>query len=220
MPSKWGVGHFGYVVSILARMHILKNMFAKCFMFALLILTSACGSPKNQVATITPTQCEQINILNLNAQVGFREIFPGKTLPATVQEILGPPRETSTYEDLVQWIYDDVTVSFKFEKVVSVSVHNKSRTLIPLIEIIQQYGCPEAVYAFSGNEDFFSQKYSTAMLIYAKIGLTVYTDFPTSLDKAPNGIDYYISEPLDQYIRMPGIQKERIEWNDLITESN
>ena len=169
--------------------------------------------------------CHELNPLIYKEQVSVDGIFPGKTTSREVKQLLGEPKRT--FQDRIYY-YDGYTISFE-KGVVSAIGEGASP---PLREVIEIYGCPEAIFAFHLTEDNPAADIPGLLgmvrFVYPSIGLEfeIY-NYPARLSDGISGPFYFVPKSLHEYIydnnlsedlpRIP-VTVKLVTWDEAVEE--
>lgn len=153
-------------------------------------------------------------------QIGFRDIYPGKTTADQVRENLGDP----TRRDGEIWVYYDgdfgyYYISFEDNLVdwVSVGVDLigsgdevplplKNNLLHPK-ELLIKYGCPDLIIAMELDPPPFAEipNYNTTFFEYHRIGIEVRFDgYPILYSDVPSNITFFEPVSLRDFLYQSG----------------
>ena len=123
-------------------------------------------------------------------QIGFRDIYPGKTTSDQIFERLGQPRlHDVTIDGYEEWRYYDDNLSFAYsihtkEDIVDfVTVEVDRETLLPLKDILNNYGCPDLIIASELDPPPFAEtpNYNKTFFIYHTAGIEIrFEGYPVS----------------------------------------
>jgi hypothetical protein len=175
----------------------------------------------NQVDTPSPTEeplpCSSPSPNDSHVQIGYRNIYPGQTTAETLEDLFGSPIRVINYDPGKQeWLYEYEleegigTFPIRVEDgvVVSISLQEK----IPLGTILEQYGCPDVVFAVDMSEHNSGQ-YSGTSLIYLELGVMfIVEQFPLQIfDVESSRTHYFKPGSLDDFLLYhPSFQYENV----------
>lgn len=145
-------------------------------------------------------ECKSIYLNNLTNQVSYKGVLPEKSTKQDVENLLGPPLNTK--EGLIEtWEYnDELGIVFEDTFVKSIWIHNDVDVMLPLEQIVENYGCPNIVIAYDLSEHPTGNAGMTSF-VYHNIGLEVnYYSFPVNIDQKPDQIIFEKKETLSEYL--------------------
>ena len=134
-----------------------------------------------------------------NQQIGFRDVYPGKTTSEEVLENLGQPNERSTVGEYQDWLYSDDNLTFSYhilikENIVdSAIVETDMAILLPLKDILTEYGCPDLIIATELDPSSVAEtpSYNTTFFIYHTSGIQIrFEGFPASPSSLASIVSY------------------------------
>jgi hypothetical protein len=135
-----------------------------------------------------------------NQQIGFRDIYPGKTTPDEVLENLGQPIvERSTVDGHNDWLYYDDNLTFSYHILIkenlvdSATVVTDKSLLLPAKDILLKYGCPDLIIATELDPAPFAEtpNYNTTFFIYHTLGIQIrFEGYPILSSYSASTINY------------------------------
>ncbi|TAK13860.1 MAG: hypothetical protein EPO32_03635 [Anaerolineae bacterium] len=152
------------------------------------------------------SECKEFSEYETTVQVDFLTILPGISTTEQVLEILGLPEEPPLYAQDV-WAYRDPGVNVTFAvgpdnvKRVESIVTSGDQHGPTLGQIIESYGCPDAIIGFRYVVHEQSEDYTNLRIIYLEGGVEF--EFLYSLidvQEVPFGIRYFAPGPFDVYL--------------------
>ncbi len=168
--------------------------------------------------------CHELNPLIYKEQASVDGIFPGKTTLREVKQLIGEPKKRHYDES----IYDYYTIYFEKGIVSTISEGGSP----PLREVIEIYGCPEAIFAFHLTEDNPAADIPGLLgmvrFVYPSIGLEfeIY-NYPARLSDGISGPFYFVPKSLHDYIydnslsedlpRIP-VTVKLVTWDEAVEE--
>lgn len=143
-------------------------------------------------------------------QIGFRDIYPGKTTSAQILERLGNPRSHEvTVDGYEEWRYYDDNLTFAYsihtKKDVTdfVTVEVDRETLLPLKDILNKYGCPDLIIATELDSSPVAEKpnYNKTFFIYYTAGIEIrFEGYPVSYSDSASIVNFISPLPLKKYL--------------------
>lgn len=159
--------------------------------------------------------CKNITSKKVDAQVGYRSIYPGRTPKEEVEGILGKPLRVNE----TSWEYDDAAIILDDSLVRQVFASPDKNTILK--DMIQEYGCPDIIYALDIHEEH-QGIYSRLLFIYAGIGLDFTVDkYPAELHESVTNTSYFVPGTLEYYsqeiypLDVPNTSK-LVSWSEAI----
>lgn len=166
-------------------------------------------------------ECKDLNPVDSEEQISYRNIWPGKTKASELELILGSPDEKYTFSGTTDWVYDDISLSIEGDIVTEVLISVDTGTDLTLMEIILEYGCPNIIFAVNTTEDQFG--YTDTRFVYHNIGAEFsFRRYPASLNDTPSHVKYFRPMNLEEYLEtnewtaLDTYLGKPIEWNDAI----
>ena len=123
-----------------------------CILFCVLFTILGCKSNEDNRILHLETQiadpsymegCINITSQDLKRQVGYRNIFPGKTTVGEIETLVGKPEKIfdSPDDSITEWYYSEFNVFINDGIVDWIGTEG----LLTIKEIVMQYGCPEMI---------------------------------------------------------------------------
>lgn len=154
-------------------------------------------------------------------QVYFLKISPGLTTKEEVERELGAPLKRSIQE--VEWQYNAYNIYFTGNIVDVVLVYDSNLMKAAFAKFLEDYGCPDLVYAFDKSEDHPSGHYTMTRFIYLKAGVEfAFQNYPIRLTDDPINIEYFKPQSLEEYLVHSGYDNysldaaKTVSWGDAV----
>lgn len=142
-------------------------------------------------------------------QIGYRDIYPGKTTIDQVAKIYGQSRKYSFDKTYEEWIIDGpnqnllYTVSASNNLVDYVFVRTDQEILLSLKELLKKFGCPEVIIAveLEPSIDTSTFVYNTTFFVYLTNGIEIrFEGFPVSYSSPASIITFERPYDLEEYL--------------------
>ncbi len=195
-------------------LHQRNRVFLVLFVVSLILLISSCrpGAPAEPTITPVPTstkniatliadpsymdECKQIYPNSSTEQVGYKEVYPGRTDKSMAEDLLGKPLKVYEINETT-WEYADLDVVLDDSLVKAIFVAGDGVTTLE--DMISQFGCPDVVYALDVNEEPQAE-YSQVTFLYYRIGLIFTIDhIPAKLNDTITKLTYFEPGTLEDF---------------------
>lgn len=145
-----------------------------------------------------------------NQQIGFRDIYPGKTTDNQIPESLGKPTAHNiTIGGYEEWLYYDENLTFAYRlytknNVVDfVTIEVDREILLPLEDILNKYGCPDLIIAIELDPPPFAEtpNYNKTFFIYHRAGIEIrFEGYPVSYSDPASVVSFVKPLSLKDYL--------------------
>lgn len=215
--------------------------FDRILILIVLTFTTGCVKPKapilspaTDVVSVPTVQakvdylegCRKTYPKKFEQQIGYGNIYPGKSTKQSVEDNLGVPEKIIIIdENHEEYIYNETKLGIFFDqdRVSLIILSDTSKRFRPLEFYLINYGCPDIVFAFDDNQHPTSD-YKTLLFVYHKNGMTLmFEPFPVSLSDSPFWINFYPPSTLvdflgeREYFNDPN-KTTTVLWDDVIVE--
>ena len=168
--------------------------------------------------------CQKMYPTRFDFQVGYEEIYPGKSKKHDLEQLVGAPDKIIEIDQKrEEWIYNEADLGIFIEQnlVSEIIVFDSSKGFGSLEFYLQNYGCPNIIFIFDDNQHP-SGSYDTLLIIYHEIGMTLmFESFPIQISDSPFGINYYPPVKLADFLSQREFfydlnKAKRSFWSDVI----
>jgi hypothetical protein len=153
--------------------------------------------------------CKELFPTTLSQPAAYQGLRPLHSNEEQLAEVfLGQLLENSTvgeehiYYDPGAQVYTHIDISDGLITKILVSTDADNTNWLPLRRILEQYGCPDLVYAVMWDDPLRTQRnYDGAMFVYFKAGLrVVFRDYPINYANSPASVLFEESKTLDEIL--------------------
>lgn len=194
---------------ILWKMYI--NRISLSLIMVCIILFLASCAPNPPAISPTPTvdinspdylkECLAINPVISTEQVGYQNIFPGKTDSRSVKDVFGLPEIIRDKKNFQEWSYDFILIEIS-NNVVSYFMIGSNAPYFnnSLYDAIAEFGCPNVVLAAEDPEGAHGS-YEWTIFGYYERGVELQINsFPIESSDSISIINYFKPMTLNDYI--------------------